>query len=586
MRHERDCETREEATPRYVTPRILLVDIDDAVEKRLKSNGFNVTSGSFGFKYKTPTERVPCQMNGRLRYLHEQDIVIVNLLRPGAVDAPSLIGVPEEIAAGQTVFVSPRGQDYFDPTCAFARDHRGEFQAVLQRGGVLVVFAAQRYVEKYYTCRVENWSYASLSSFSVDNYSWLPVYISATASATGREIIVHDSSSYAKTIAHDYKGITYECTFQTYATDQVLFRNSSGQAAGFLRRIEADDPQLSPGLVIVLPQFDDLYVPIANLLTGVLPDLKPEIVPDLARNAWLDDEDYMFPAVKKLLNEKNSLIEEYNSRIAAIETRIAKAKDEYGFLTAILTAQGTGNSLKDSVRRVLNFLGYVDVVDVDELTSSREDKQEDLQIRDGGRLTIIEVKGIKGNPTDDDLQALVKYMSRRMRESGRTDLHGILVVNHKKLLPPLKREDPAFTPQQIEDAISDHCTLVSTWDLFQAARLFQEKFVSFDELDRALHTPGLFRPISQSWKDIGSIEAQYHNKAVVGLELEVDELHINDELIVQDANDYFRQRLTSMRIDDRPVDSATKGDRVSIQLDRPVSKRARIYFTGRNEHRT
>ncbi len=68
---------------KYPTPKILLVDMKDQTEAVLKTEGYNVTTGSFGVSYKVPMDDnfKPIIMNGNLPpNYNEQEIIVIDLV--------------------------------------------------------------------------------------------------------------------------------------------------------------------------------------------------------------------------------------------------------------------------------------------------------------------------------------------------------------------------------------------------------------------------------------------------------------------------------------------------------------------------
>ena len=70
---------------------------------------------------------------------------------------------------------------------------------------------------------------------------------------------------------------------------------------------------------------------------------------------------------------------------------------------------------------------------------------------------------IGGTSKDEECSQIFKIKSRRMKELKRFDVFGLYIVNHQKHLPPLNRENPPFTENQIQDAINDERGLLTTW---------------------------------------------------------------------------------------------------------------------------
>lgn len=293
------------------------------------------------------------------------------------------------------------------------------------------------------------------------------------------------------------------------------------------------------------------------------------------KNSWVDYEEYILPEIKALEQKKEKERIEYKQKIDKLESDIISKKLEYNFLTGLLTTQGYGEILENNVKKTLEYIGYKKVIDVDKIVKGN--RQDDLRILDDGRFTVIEVKGHNGNPTEDDCQALLKYINRNMRAEERTDVHGILIVNHNKLKASLDRINPAFTEQQISDAIADKYTLVSTWELYKAVRLWQKELITFEDINVGLHTEGLFTALSDPWQFIGKIEKQFHNKEIDCFDLKADKVRLGDELIIENGNEFFKINVEEMKIDDKSVNTAKKRDKVSINIKRSILGRANIY---------
>jgi len=90
---------------------------------------------------------------------------------------------------------------------------------------------------------------------------------------------------------------------------------------------------------------------------------------------------------------------------------------------------------------------------------------------DKSPVLLLEIKGLSGRPRESDTMQVYKYISRRMKELGRTDVRGISIINHQRNIPPLERDNRnVFTKQQIDDANSNDIILLTTWDLFLLTR--------------------------------------------------------------------------------------------------------------------
>jgi len=365
----------------------------------------------------------------------------------------------------------------------------------------------------------------------------------------------------------------YRVTFDKYYNKaDAMCRNRNYDIIAIL---EEYGDEGNYGILIILPQFKDIYKLLNNLFQEILPIHKPELFPDFVKNVWVDNEEYILPEVKGLIDTKEKMMRDYEKQIDEIDEKILDMKAQYDYLTGLLTSDGQGDFLVNNVMKMLEYIGYNIVVNVDDIVEGN--KQEDLRILDKDRFTVIEVKGHNGNPSEDDCQALLKYINRNMRTERRTDIHGILIVNHHKLKAPLDRPDPAFTEQQISDAIGDNYTLVSTWELYKSVRLFQKGLISFDDIDSGLHEKGLFKALPSPWQFLGKIQHQFKDNTIACFILEADRVNIGDELVIENGNEYFKIDVSEMQIDDKKVENAKKGDKLAISVGVPILKQANIY---------
>jgi hypothetical protein len=559
----------------FPVPKVLAVDVSESVTDRLIKDGFNVDIGTFGKNYSVEKGQ-ECGFNGELPYLTEKDIVIVDLNRDNSLNGENTIYKRTLIKSSRTAVTVEKGQNYFNPAFLYSKSLKDEFRKVINNGGIIIIFTNREEAEEYLCVTTESGIIMDSAHGNIGNYDWIPINFAPKDCLKGREISIENT--IAETIIQGCKDeIEYNCIFPhipSISSEIALLKNKINETVAFIRLVEVDGKK---GYCIILPQFKDVYKPISNLFKEVLPVLKPKMFPQFVKNNWLDNEEYIFPKIRELICEKENIVKEYENKRKAADERISTVRNDYQFLTNILVSQGYDEFLVDNVCEVLKFIGYKDIVNVDDILVEGN-RQEDLRILDDGRFTVVEIKGHNGNPTEDDCQALLKYMNRNMKSEGRTDVHGILIINHQKMIEPMKRDNPAYTKEQIDDALRDEYTLVDTWQLFQASRLLQEDLITFNEIDTNLHTPGLFSAIPSTWKKLGNIDNYYDKIMVIGLVLGVEELKINDEIIIQDGNDYFKQVITSLRIDNVEVETAKKGDAVSFKVDKSVSKQANIYI--------
>ncbi|MFL0198695.1 hypothetical protein ACJDU8_24525 [Clostridium sp. WILCCON 0269] len=561
---------------KYEIPKILLVDVDNSIKEKLLEDGFNIDIGTLGHRYN---EVIGCEcgLNYSLPCLTEKNIIIVDMKEDNSLGVNPFDSQPPN--GDHKGFIMPKGSNFFNPRYLSGAIIGSEFEKVVNNGGILIAFADKKYSETYYQVEYSYGTCYSDKNFNASNYDWMPCNSdSITNCIVGKEIYFNTETekTFKSIFSNCENDITYHCTINNAIDTEhttVICKNNLNEPISFI--LKYNPKENNSGYLIVLPQFKDIYKPIKNLFNEFLPLLKPELFPDFVKNSWVNTEEYILPEVKKLDRERENLVKEYEQKLKELEKETANKKSEYEFLTNLLISDGYDDFLVDNVKKTLEHIGYESVVTVDDLVEGN--RQEDLRILDNGQFTVVEIKGHNGNPTEDDCQALVKYISRNMKSMNRTDIHGILIINHHKLKAPLDRPYPAFTEQQISDAIRDDYTLVSTWELYKSVRLLQEGLITFDDINTGLHTKGLFTALPTPWQFIGKIQHQFDNHKISCFYSEADTINIGDELIIENGNDYFRINVDEMMVDCKAVTTSKKGDKLSINIKTPILKQSNIY---------
>jgi hypothetical protein len=251
--------------------------------------------------------------------------------------------------------------------------------------------------------------------------------------------------------------------------------------------------RLGAGLIVILPDLGDPNAYLAELITLArsLVAVPPE--------DWLDTADYWMPQLAELHEDRHTLtveyerqIREFAKQINAVEASIQQPINE------LLTA--TGSALVDSVARAFDLLGVSTIV-VDQQYPERP-REEDLWLSgtpvrqpESEVRRLGEVKGYRRSTcSDDDYGALTKYLIRRGRQWRRSDLGGLLVINHMSQMPATRRPS-AFSTTQISDAERDGIALVSTLTIFRYVQaVYAGRLAKADVASRLLDSIGLVTP--------------------------------------------------------------------------------------------
>jgi hypothetical protein len=247
--------------------------------------------------------------------------------------------------------------------------------------------------------------------------------------------------------------------------------------------------RLGSGLAIWLPMMGG---DPASLISDVV-EVSRNLI-DVPASSWLETDDYWMPQLLDVKAREKILLAETESKLSELRkeeesVRAAFQANANGLLTE------SGSNLVNAVELALRTLG-VETINVD--VAEPERREEDLWL---GRAQmsappqdtshLAEVKSYRrGTCSDDDYAALLKYLRRRSREWSRSDLRGLLVVNHQLSRPASDRQK-AFSVRQEDDARRDGIALLDTTTLFELLRRFYANGLSaVDCQDKILETTG------------------------------------------------------------------------------------------------
>lgn len=568
-----DSEARSgsEDEPRYPKPRVMLIDLDEEVATCLKDLGYNVVIGSFGHPYEVePRDRlVSVSGDHALSGFEEQEIVVIDLLQPESVpggrgDSLVVKGKAELWTSALPGQVDPR-----PATMAFTRD---AFDRILAHGGCFVVFAASR-AEVAYILEKKDLHRRSheTEKLTFDNWSFLstlsPQHIQVTR-AYGTEIAVPAKDPpLAAALDRHLEGSSYLCTLER---EYFLGENQWVQLAvnkydeTVAAAVIAADGK---GFALILPQIAEKAGLIGELLQEDIPDLSPHLFPHVEGAGWIERPEYELATLLQLKDEKETVKAQTDRRLAELDKRIAQERAELGFLHDILTT--SGDDLVEAVRRCLEFIGFRQVVDVDQLMAEVGDegpRQEDLRILDQSPSLLLEVKGLAGLPRESDALQVVKYLTRRMKEWNRTDVQGLSLVNHQRNLPGLDREyENVFTQQQVQDAQLNAFGLLTTWEFFLLIRGMIKHEWDPVHLRSPFYGTGRIGRLPGHYQPVGKVFHYWDEIGVVGVELLQRPLKRGDRVGFVLRAGFEEQLVESLEVDHKPVEIAEPGQKAGLK---------------------
>ncbi|BDZ68604.1 hypothetical protein [Methanobacterium ferruginis] len=541
-------------------PDILLIDLPDEIFKELKSKGFNVSKGSFGTPYNVNRSDVYDVVKGKdhLPVISERDVVIIDL-DSGIVDE---VNITYEDPGNVKKLFSTCKDGWVDPRPKSMQKHHENFDRIFDNGGLILIFAEPKFDYHFQFGKRDKYGDLIGEEVFCNNWSFLSILIHLNVyEDEGAEInIATDISAFNEFFKKYLRETNYNSRFGGYSIPNFrnLLNNKFNQSVGCLI---PDDNTETSGKILILPNMPRTPELFLDLLNEVLPSISPHLFPNV-KGKWIEEDEYEFSSIKDLKGQIEEIAVKAKGKIESIEEDIVSERREHGFLHGILT--GTGDELVDDVEKCLEFIGFEEVVNVDNELKEGENKEEDLRICDNSPL-LVEVKGPSTNTKEEDIMQLVKYRGRRMEEWERFDIGGVFIINHQRNIAPLKRDNKAvFTDKQVEDAVRDKILLTTTWELFLLIRGMMEYEWDPEVLRDLFYQPGRLPQVPSNYEPVGKIVKFFKKNVVVGVELTDGELSKGQRIGYKLPNEFLEEDVKSLEIEGKNVASAAVGDRVGI----------------------
>lgn len=544
---------------KYPKPKVLLLDVPAPAADAVIARGFNVSVGTLGTPYRVGKGDgfQPMIGSADLPNYTEQEIVVVELHIESFADGPD---GEKHRPDGELDFWAKCDRGFIDPRPRAAFTVYESFNRTKASGGAFIVFADARTGIELMTARKQGWRGGDLydrTLFPLDAWNFIDELNDIEVRDDhGREMRTADNSALGKLLAEHLDGGQFLCTVEGgYRGEDpwvTLAVNKFGQPVGICRC------RGKKGTVIVLPQIAEKGRFLANLFTNVLPELAPHLFPHVEQGAWAHRDEYELEVVLEIRAGQAAIEQRARDEIAELETRLANERTTNGWLHEMLT--GTGTPLVEAIRKAFAAIGFTEVVDVDE-ERDREGKsrREDLQIRDESPMLVVDIKGLGGFASDEDVLQADKHSAIRMREQGRTDITGLSIINHQRHLPPLDRENGMPFRQELLDAAEERMLgLMTSWDLYRLVRNFRRLDWRPEDVKPLFYRKGRISPIPLHYKFIGTIKKAWSEK--FGVVISEGELRVGDRLAVEFSVDFEEVEVPSIQVENKNADRAVVGD--------------------------
>jgi hypothetical protein len=567
-------------------PRICCIDLMDEAVADLEKIGLNTYKGTLGSKIKVPNTDIHAKHQLRLNYhfpenLHEYDIIIIDLDNSKTIDYKH-DEHSKKTHTGKTSksLLSSYPKTLFDPrpmSCAILGTR---LQKIKNRKYLVMAFSSKSYEIEYEPVQISEGSAIRKQIEKLNIYSfWNNIPISEPL--FGKEITIAKMRDDFQSLLEKYKSEAhynqtfYQPTKLTSASvkDEQYFTLATNMNGDIVSFIEMNGNEN----LMILPQIKDKSNFIKEFLSKIAPSIYPELFPFSTTFNWKEQEVYWLPNHATLVDEKHKIQKEFENQLAESENKIKDNLSHYSFLHEIVTE--TGDNLVNSLIKFLKWLDFANVVDYDETNSKPNVLEEDIQVKLAEGLLILECKGIGGTSTDSDCSQISKIKYRRCKERQKFDVFALYVVNHQKYLPPLKRQNPPFTQNQIQDAINDERGLLITWQLFNLYFEIENGNLTKEEARNSLMQFGLveFKPEGLSLV-YAPTEILCEGRVCI-VNIEDMALTIGDELFAEKNGKYEKVQIIDIQEKGKSIKNISNGE-FGLKLNKKIGKKTTLWKKG------
>lgn len=566
----------------FPRPKILLMDLPDDVEKKLKAAHFNVRSASFGIPYLTAESALYTLVSYEFSIPNhaEQEIVVIDLTLPEFQKHPSENRTPVE---GNTDYWSKNNFGFVDPRVASMDIARPAFDTILANGGIFVVFADDRSVVETVFARHKA-SKLDIVRSDIDNWSFLSLFgkkIFSTQAVEGEELYLKDDSTeFAKLVAPYLAGARFTCTLEPlnhyfwkghpqfnrlFDAWQPTILDKFGNAVG---GVFFSNEHLK-GSVFVFPRINNKGDFLLDFIRDYLPTFMAKLFPYSENKNWTLRDEYQPTSVIMLKDEMVRIREETSERIRLLETEIEEEQEKNRHLLDLLTQ--SDDSLVKAVVKNLKILGFQNVIDVDEQLEELgipNNKLEDIHILDEPTTVLVEVKGLAGFPRDDDALQVQKHVPIRMKEWDRTNVKGLTIINHQKSLPALDRDNiNVFRELIVTSAFEQDLGLTTTVDLYRLVKSFEVNAWRHEDIKDLFTRSGRLELIPIHYEFVGIVENYWEKISVVGIRIEQGSIALNDRISFELPLEFREIGVTSLQVENTAVENAAVSLLAGVKTD-------------------
>lgn len=571
----------EEQVSMHLHPMICLFDFEKDVIQELKRLRFNCTTASFGTNIqvnnKQHEEKLLKLNHDYPSNLHEFDIVMLDMTKNNTeYFDQTKHNLKDTKGAKAHVLLSRYPEQVFDPRPLSINIISDEIKELIKKKSIIITFCRNENMAEYEFVQITSRGAEITGTHSYSNFNFYNNVAEHFNKYGKKSVIPKEKSKLSPLLEKYLNRIEYGTIFShpqiwengKYEKNEnfiPLLLNEREEIISYAHFIEKST-------VLVFPDIKEKAEFVSELFKTYLPEIIPDIFPFHGEFGWLNNGEYLLPEEAELLLQKKEIEEKYVKDINNIEESIAQLKIKYKFLNDLVSE--SGEKLVKAVEYYMKWLGFESVVNLDD--TNPDVLEEDLQIDNGDRFLVVEIKGLGGTSTDKDCNQISKIRYRRAEQRGKFDVFGLYIVNHQRYMPPKSRANPPFSEHQINDASLDKRGLLTTYELYKAYFLIEEDILKKELVREELFKTGLISLIPRHLKSLGIPTEYFMDGHIAIVNLEGIFLSKGDSVIVKKQDEYFKITIESLMVNDNEVDSADSGE-IGIKFNKKLKKNSELF---------
>lgn len=541
----------------HESPKVLLIDMPDSCVTSLRQNNYLVSTGSFGYAQEViPNgDWVIAPLGSEIPELDEQEIVFARIVQLKGTRYQRL-----RTADGVNYVWTKCDCGIVDPRPCMMAYMQDKFQKIIQRGGIFVIVVDAIYEIDYVTSKSRNGGPDDDEFPSTrTNWNMLPALKQLDVTNSDGSHIDFVRTELGSLLKKAAKASSYDCTIKPDKLDAKLWHPLATNKAGDVVAAWIGEED-GGGAILLVPQLPSFHMIICDLLETWMANRAPHLFPHIEGSKWLHLPEYEIPKVIELRKEAEQVLSYAQNKAAEIESEICKVQaagsDWYELLS------GTDAKLVTAVIATLKSFGFKNVIDMDKARPEQVSKAEDIQITDINPVLVIDVKGLKGSGTDDDVRQSQKHASiRTYDEQGSTKYKALAILNTQRSIPPDKRNPNPFRDEIIKDAIQTRQGVMTTWDLFNIAKNKKR----WNWPDRAtqdiFYRNGRIDPVPSHYVHIGEVVKEF--KGAFGI-VPSREIKKGETLVLRNKHQFEEFVVQSLVVNDAKVEVASAGSNAGV----------------------